>query len=289
MKIQVASDLHIEFDSPLVSGFKLDQTDADVIVLAGDIGVGFEQESNFCEDLAQSHQKDVVFVLGNHSFYGKGNIDKIRDQWANADIPGVHYIDAGYNYVFHEGDDQILFTGGILWTDFNCYNGVDMYNAEKGMNDFRQCRMYEQDSAGRPIYPCKASKIDKASDDFLREDMFTPRRSVDEHYQIKTWIEHSVDDLFADKKVVVSHHLPCLRSISEEFKRYPENTLNPSYASDMEDWIKDRKDIDLWIHGHTHNSFDYRLDNGTRIVCNPRGYYKYAENEEFNKSMVVEI
>ena len=27
----------------------------------------------------------------------------------------------------------------------------------------------------------------------------------------------------------------------------------------------------LWIHGHTHTAFDYWVQ-GTRIVCNPRGY-----------------
>ena len=27
----------------------------------------------------------------------------------------------------------------------------------------------------------------------------------------------------------------------------------------------------VWIHGHTHTSFDYRIQ-GTRVVCNPRGY-----------------
>lgn len=26
----------------------------------------------------------------------------------------------------------------------------------------------------------------------------------------------------------------------------------------------------LWIHGHTHDGFDYHV-NGTRVVCNPRG------------------
>lgn len=27
----------------------------------------------------------------------------------------------------------------------------------------------------------------------------------------------------------------------------------------------------LWIHGHVHESADYEL-NGTRIICNPKGY-----------------
>lgn len=301
MKIQVASDLHIEFDNPLIIGgppCPIEKTDADVIVLAGDIGVGFEQESVFCEDLAQSHQKDVVFVLGNHSFYQKGNVDKIRDQWANADIPGVHYLDEGHGWIYDENPEEgeIMFTGGILWTDFNNYNGGDMYHSEKGMSDFRQCRMYGQDAAGHPYYPQKASKAAKAKDDYIREYMFTPRRSVAEHFKIKAWIEASIDNAWAkvNKKVVVSHHLPSYKSIDDMFKGRNDSLLNPAYASDMDAWITDRdKDsklgINLWLHGHTHSSCDYKLDNGTRVVCNPRGYYNYAENKEFNKSMVIEI
>jgi len=270
MKIQIASDLHIEFHPPGFE-FNLEQTAADVIVLAGDIGVGFQQEADFCERLSQEHQKEVLFVLGNHSFYGGGNVDRIRQQWAEADIIGVNYIDEKYNWVFDENDEQILFTGGILWTDFDKGNAAAMYHAEKGMNDYRGCKM--------DIYTGEGTK----------EQAFTPLRSAEEHNKTKKWIEYSVDELFADKKIVISHHLPCIKSISEEFQRYPENTLNPAYVSDMEEWIKERKGIDLWIHGHTHNSFDYTLDNGTRIVCNPRGYINYAENEEFNKSLVVEI
>ena len=275
MKIQIASDLHIEFDSPLSSPFTLDKTDADVIVLAGDIGVGFQQEADFCERLSQDHQKDVVFVLGNHSFYGRGNIDQIRDQWSEADIVGVNYIDYGHGWIYDENlnEGEVMFTGGILWTDFAKTNLESMRVAEAGMNDYRGCRM--------DIYTGEGTK----------EVPFTPSRSVKEHYLIKEWIKDSVDNIWSTvkKKVVVTHHLPCLKSIPEEFQRYPENTLNPAYASDMEEWIKERNGIDLWIHGHTHDSFDYELGNGTRIVCNPRGYYNYAENSQFNKSLVVEV
>lgn len=290
MKIQIASDLHIEFDSPLGKPFTLEKTDADVIVLAGDIGVGFQQEADFCERLSQEHQKEVVFVLGNHSFYNKGNIDQIRGQWSEADITGVNYLDEGFPWWYKEAGDTVMFTGGILWTDFNGYNKEDMRYAERAMNDYRGCRMYGQDSGGFPLWPVKASKTVKAQEDYIKEYIFTARRSVDEHYKIKKGIAHYVDQEDEEiKKVVVSHYLPCLKSISEEFQRYPESALNPAYASDMEEWIKEREGINLWIHGHTHDSFDYKLDNGTRIVCNPRGYFNYAENEEFNRSLVVEV
>jgi Icc-related predicted phosphoesterase len=44
----------------------------------------------------------------------------------------------------------------------------------------------------------------------------------------------------------------------------------------------------LWIHGHIHKSFDYRIEK-TRIVCNPRGYASTAENKEFRPDFTLEV
>ena len=46
----------------------------------------------------------------------------------------------------------------------------------------------------------------------------------------------------------------------------------------------------LWIHGHTHDSFDYQVQ-GTRVLCNPRGYAKEGkvENALFDARLVVEV
>ena len=46
----------------------------------------------------------------------------------------------------------------------------------------------------------------------------------------------------------------------------------------------------LWMHGHTYDSFDYRVGK-TRVVCNPRGYSKDGVNENplFNLNLVVEL
>ena len=48
--------------------------------------------------------------------------------------------------------------------------------------------------------------------------------------------------------------------------------------------------MQLWVHGHTHDSFDYTVD-GTRVVCNPRGYAKAGvdENPRFDPDFIVEI
>jgi hypothetical protein len=46
----------------------------------------------------------------------------------------------------------------------------------------------------------------------------------------------------------------------------------------------------LWIHGHTHDSFDY-VCNGTRVVCNPRGYAidGIPENPRFDPALTIDI
>jgi predicted phosphodiesterase len=46
----------------------------------------------------------------------------------------------------------------------------------------------------------------------------------------------------------------------------------------------------LWIHGHTHDSFDYTVHR-TRVVCNPRGYAKAGTNENprFDPDLIIEV
>jgi predicted phosphodiesterase len=79
MKIHILSDLHTEF-----SDFDPPETDADVVVLAGDIGVG----AGGIEWAARQYPKvPVVYVPGNHEFYGHevGDMDRLFDA-ASANI-----------------------------------------------------------------------------------------------------------------------------------------------------------------------------------------------------------
>src|ERR1043165_2344612 len=61
MRLHILCDLHLEFGSA-----KIPTTDADVVVLAGDIHLGREGRK-----WARSHFPDqpVIYVLGNHEFY----------------------------------------------------------------------------------------------------------------------------------------------------------------------------------------------------------------------------
>jgi hypothetical protein len=86
--------------------------------------------------------------------------------------------------------------------------------------------------------------------------------------------------------VVITHHAPSKRSIHP---RFADSLLNACFVSDAERLV-DGSRASLWIHGHTHDSFDYVL-NGTRVVCNPRGYAKNGmnENRSFDPNLAIEI
>lgn len=87
--------------------------------------------------------------------------------------------------------------------------------------------------------------------------------------------------------MVVGHHAPSHLSVDE---LYRGQSTNYAYYSDLSEFILDRPQIKLWVHGHTHNKFDYNIGD-TRIVCNPRGYC-HNGNEQYtgwDQSMVVEV
>ena len=103
MKLHILNDLHIEFED-----FDPPATDADVVVLAGDIGVGMEG-LRWAED--RFPDKPVIYVPGNHEFYHH-DIALIEELKAQAP-DHIHVLN----------DDQVIidgvrFLGSILWTDF---------------------------------------------------------------------------------------------------------------------------------------------------------------------------
>ena len=69
--------------------------------------------------------------------------------------------------------------------------------------------------------------------------------------------------------------------------RFRDNLLSVCFVSEL-GYLFGK--MNLWIHGHTHDNMDY-VENGTRVICNPRGYVTYnsTENSDFNPGLVVEI
>ena len=90
--------------------------------------------------------------------------------------------------------------------------------------------------------------------------------------------------------VVVTHHAPSYQSIAEFFRGSP---LNCAYASSEED-LMFKHHPELWFHGHTHVSFDYKVtdydgNECTRVICNPYGYFGHEENAKYDNTFTVEV
>lgn len=84
--------------------------------------------------------------------------------------------------------------------------------------------------------------------------------------------------------IVVTHHLPSYLSVPNEFAN---SQINRFFVSNMEAIISETKP-QLWIHGHTHSRFDYRIKE-TRVVCNPRGYPAEHSIYVWNPHLVIEV
>lgn len=255
MKLYVLSDLHLEF-----STFEPFKTDADVVVLAGDIGKG---TSGIEWARSAFPGKEIVYVPGNHEFYGTQRPEILDAMRAAAKESGVHLLDNDDVLILSQDkQDSVRILGCTLWTNFRLF-GDDMKcqaisAGQYGLNDFRLIR-----EGGK---------------------CFSPERSIELHEESLAWLKEKLNEPFNGKTVVVTHHLPSARSVVEQYK---DSLLSACFASEL-DYLFGK--MVLWIHGHTHDNLDYEV-NGTRVVCNPRGYvtYRNAENFDFNPKLVIEI
>jgi len=265
MKLHIISDLHIEFSQYMPSSASYD---ADVIVLAGDIGVGMKG-LEWATKLLNRTNAHIIYIAGNHEFYNYeiNSLRKAMKAYCSAPV-GWNGDDSQHRLHFLDDDEVVIdgvrFLGSTLWTDFQLF-GEElkqecMLDGQQRLNDFRLI------SSG--------------------EWAFNAQDSIDLHNKSAAWLKKKLKhEAFDGKTVVVTHHLPSTESV---VSRYKDDLLSACFASDLDNLLGHS---DLWIHGHTHDSLDY-VKNGTRVVCNPRGYCRFDkdnENSEFDPNLLVDI
>lgn len=253
MKLNILSDLHLN-----VAPFAVPETDADVVILAGDIGRPRDAAA-----WATRLGKPVLYVPGNHEYYGDtldGAILALREACAGTRIRVLDDDEAVL--------DGVRFLGSTLWTDFGLFGDGDrraeaMRDGQRWVRDFSRIR-----TAG------------------AQEALFTPEDSAARFDRHAQWLAARLATLHPGPTVVITHHAPSPMSVHPRFAGSP---LNPCFVSDA-GYLLDGTRAGLWIHGHTHDSFDYAV-NGTRVVCNPRGYARNGvnENARFDPSLIVEV
>jgi Icc-related predicted phosphoesterase len=112
---------------------------------------------------------------------------------------------------------------------------------------------------------------------------FMPDNALKRHKREIAWLEARMAEPFDGPTVVVTHHSPSPQSVPD---RFLDDPLSPAFSSNLE-WLIKRYQLAAWIHGHTHDSFDYKIGK-TRVVCNPAGY-QHEPNLDFRWDLVIEI
>ena len=190
--------------------------------------------------------------------------------------------------------DGVRFLGCVLWTDFalrvespiGSYSHVprSLSNARQKLSDYSAIRtkVTAQERAD-------ATRRDLPNPGFQREGRpLTPEDTLAMHQAHRQWLATKLLAPFDGPTVVVTHHAPHRNSLAP---RYADDWLSGAFVSELpEEFFVIPK---LWIHGHTHTSFDYQVRN-CRVVCNPRGYMlgtlrSTPENPQFNPALVIKV
>lgn len=254
MKIQYASDLHLEFhenshwlkENPLVAV-------GDVLVLAGDIDyLGDENYSrhpfwNWC---AENFKRTIV-IPGNHELYKGFDINDLHEGWTLEIRPNVK---AYYNCVIPLCEDIDLIAS-TLWAYIPPY---EEYQTERGVTDFLR----------------------------IRNGKFrlSAQRFNEEHERCREFIAHSVRMSNARHIVVATHHIPSFELMSDEFKGSP---INGAFTSELGGLIADSR-IDYWIYGHSHRNINKTIGN-TQCRSNQLGYTFHGEQGTFRRDAIIEL
>ena len=203
MRIQYASDLHIEFGSrPLCK----EDIKGDVLVLAGDIAGKPKKLLQYLHSLAG--RAPILYVMGNHEFYGHDfAMDLWRYQKAVESQTGVHFLE---NRSLEIGGVRYL--GCTLWSDF--FGGMQGKAAERGMNDF-------------DVITLEGDKL----------------RWIDVAYRYRgslAWLRKELETPFSGQTVVITHHAPSALSNPPQFAGSP---ISGAFYSNLDELIEETQPV----------------------------------------------
>lgn len=251
MRLHVLSDLHLERGSePPPAGVS-----SDLVVLAGDIAAG---TAGVRWAQRWAGERPVLYVTGNHEFYGHAIpelIGELRD------------AAAGSSVVVLENDELILdgvrFLGCTLWSDFDL-DGPErrdqaMRFCERVVNDYSQIRLSgtERTLAARDT------------------------RSL--HLDSRRWLAGRLERPHDGPTVVITHHAPLIRARPEA---QVLRAVACAFASDVTELMGAER-VALWIYGHTHRAADIEV-RGTHVLSNPAGY-PHQPVAGYDPARVVEV
>ena len=253
MKLQIVSDTHNDLRK-----FKPNKN-ADLIVHAGDFNSGriasIQPIVDFV-DLCKAYNKECVFVLGNHDYYG----NNFYNSYIERECFKRKYNLLTRNKIFEF--KGYTFVGGIFGTDFKLpgdfYKDVDLtkFYSQRNINDFYE--IYTDDSFCRLLLP----------EDYIVE--YNKSVELIESYRY-------------EENIVIVSHFPLSSTCVDP--RYNKNVLNPYFINDI-----NLEGIRTIISGHTHTTMHNKVGD-TDIYINAYGYSDKFNFEcaLFDPDFIIEV
>lgn len=250
MKIQIASDLHIDYknNSIDIDPFKYIEPEGDILILAGDIGSFYKitQLKVFLQKLSRCFEH-IIYIPGNHEYYRVYNSPpKTMDELLTLFIlrtkliRNLHILNRSCVKFGH-----IIIAGCTLWSKI----GIPL-----------------------PKYQVKIHGMDT-------------KKYTEEHIKDLYFIKDTMDacDYYGFHTIVVTHHCPTFDLMETKYTKAKNNSL---YFSNLNKFIE-KSNVQTWIYGHTHLNKNILIGN-TNIICNQKG--KIKDNvKDYKKKFTIFI
>lgn len=275
LRLRIFSDLHIDgaFGRQLKDIVPIDnESKEEILINAGDFingayfrdRKGRKERFQEFEELANSFKK-AIYIFGNHEHYGGANIEQSIQKF-RSHYPKSAQITFLENDWIHFQEEDVFIFGGTMWVGLNLpeAEGADLSYICTGITDFKSIHAHS-------LGICKLYYYD--------------------YFQaLKTFFDKApIKD--TSRVVIISHFGPFIGSIHPRYRLDPYNSYFSSHTQ-LEARIRNR--INLWIHGHTHESLDYvhketDESKGIRVICNPYGYASEIQYNPYKPILKVEV
>src|SRR4030042_3616298 len=252
MKIQYASDLHLEFTqnkeylkrNPL-------QPVGDVLLLAGDfvLFAVMDKHADFFNYLSDNF-KMTYWIPGNHEYYHSDISDRAGS--FNEKIKDNLFLVNNVS-VIHK---NVKFIFSTLWTSISPGN---QFEIRQRLSDFHAIKFNR-----KGLTPDHYNLLHEQCRSFLNKELYNGR---------------------PEKKIIVTHHVPTFMNYPEKYKG---DSLNEAFAVELTTDVL-KSDAAFWIFGHHHTNTPDFLIGSTTLTTNQLGYVKYNECPGFDTKKIIAI
>jgi predicted phosphodiesterase len=267
MKFQLFSDIHLE----LCKNIPYIKPLTDYLFLAGDIGNISKPNLKLFIDYCSKNWKKTFYVLGNHEFYHN---NKIYDTLIKAynelvsSYDNIYILNDSFYDLELDTTTQYRIYGSVLWSNIN---------STETINDFNMIKMKNEKNW---TVPMDLKYFNQLHSNSLK----------------KLLDEVKIANLENKKLIVITHFPPVRNNTSHPKYSYQPNYLRNYFSNDFTEpnllslGINEKElytNIECWISGHTHYSYDFKYK--TRFISNQLGYVNEIDDTGINYNKVFEI